>query len=175
MNTFFKTTIGVGQIVGLIFGTFLFMIGGFTLPFVAYGFLNILISPLVLLIPSNLESYNTSLTVVKEPRIFELSSEIEIEKQNEKPKEKQNRISDLSDPIDIENLKTTSSMLSLLTHRKILKYLAFAVFDMSILNFSPAILTQRLKELGIPNNMIAFYFAIPFLFPVFSAAIYMRF
>jgi len=46
---------------------------------------------------------------------------------------------------------------------------------MSILNFSPAILTQRLKELGVSPNMIAFYFAIPFLFPVFSAVIYMKF
>lgn len=46
---------------------------------------------------------------------------------------------------------------------------------MMILNFSPAILTQRLKELGVPKNLTAFYFAIPFLFPVFSAAIYMKF
>lgn len=66
-------------------------------------------------------------------------------------------------------------MISLLLHGRIIKYLGFAVFDMSILNFSPAILTQRLRELGVNQNLIAFYFAIPFLFPVLSAAIYIKF
>ncbi len=58
VNTFFKSTIGIGQILGLLFGTFLFMIGGFALPYFVYGVLNILISPLVTLIPDDLVAYS---------------------------------------------------------------------------------------------------------------------
>ena len=58
VNTFFKSTIGVGQILGLIFGTFLYLLGGFQFPFIAYGIVNILISPLVMLIPTDLGAYS---------------------------------------------------------------------------------------------------------------------
>jgi len=42
----------------LLFGTVLFMIGGFALPFITYGIVNLLISPLVLLIPDDLTAYS---------------------------------------------------------------------------------------------------------------------
>lgn len=60
-----------------------------------------------------------------------------------------NRVSDLSDPVDLASLQTTASMLSLLSQKQVLKLLFFAMFDMTILNFSPVILTKRLKQLGV--------------------------
>ena len=56
MNSFFKSTIGIGNILGLFFGTFLYMYGGYCLPYIVFGFVFLLATPLnFILIPANIE------------------------------------------------------------------------------------------------------------------------
>lgn len=58
VNSFFKATIGIGNIVGLFFGTFLYMYGGYPLPFIVYGVTFIAITPLnFLMIPANIDEH----------------------------------------------------------------------------------------------------------------------
>lgn len=45
-NSGFKATIGVGNILGLFFGTFLYMADGYKLPFITYGLLYCIVAPL---------------------------------------------------------------------------------------------------------------------------------
>lgn len=37
INSYFKSTLGIGMFIGLILGTLLFMIGGYTLPYITFG------------------------------------------------------------------------------------------------------------------------------------------
>lgn len=58
VNSFFKTTLGMGNILGLFFGTFLYIYGGYTLPFLVYGIAHLGISPMIfVLIPAEMDDY----------------------------------------------------------------------------------------------------------------------
>lgn len=48
INSYFKSTLSVGLVIGLILGTMLFMIGGYTLPFIVFGLFFLLYIPLVM-------------------------------------------------------------------------------------------------------------------------------
>lgn len=131
------------------------MAGGYSLPFFVYGVAYICIAPLIYLIPKDEELSQTQNQNMTEPNtntvphgLFEIQTDDE---DNTTPPKVQavNRVSDLSDPVDLASLQTTASMLSLLSQKRVLKLLFFAMFDMTILNFSPVILTKRLKQLGV--------------------------
>ena len=49
INTFFKATIGVGQVFGLISGSFLYLIGGYRAPFIIFGCLFMVSLPFIIL------------------------------------------------------------------------------------------------------------------------------
>lgn len=53
MNTIYKGTIGIGLLIGLMIGTFLYVIGNYTVPFIVYSICMVCITPLaVKFIPS---------------------------------------------------------------------------------------------------------------------------
>jgi MFS family permease len=47
INSYFKSTLGVGLVIGLLFGTLLFMFGGYITPFVVFGIFFLIYIPLV--------------------------------------------------------------------------------------------------------------------------------
>jgi len=172
----------MGNILGLFFGTFLYIYGGYTLPFLVYGIAHLAISPMIfVMIPGEMDEYKAKLELKeKVKKAAALGVELEdLEKQEEKETASSTdgkiRVSDLSDDVYVEDLQETSSIPRLLANKKILKYLMFAMFDICMLNFHPAILSKRLSQLGIDTQFNPFFFALPFVFPVFSAAIYLKF
>lgn len=62
----------------------------------------------------------------------------------------------------------------LLKKSKIRKYLALAAFDLAMLNFSPAILSKRLQNMGVSENLNGIFFALPFIYPIFSAGLFLK-
>ena len=156
VNLFFKSTVGIGNLSGLLAGTFLFMIGGYRLPFIIYGFLFLGMLPIIWKkVPSNLEKFK-----------------VENSKRDEERSIK--RISDLSDEIDPSRLVSNPNLLQVLFEPSILRLLCLAMFDMTMLNFSPAIMSQRLTDLKVNKELFPLFFAIPFIFPVVSSAIYFK-
>ncbi len=56
VNTFFKGTMGIGNILGLAIGMGLYTIGGYSMPFVVYGTIYLAFAPFTLFaIPSNID------------------------------------------------------------------------------------------------------------------------
>ena len=45
---------------------------------------------------------------------------------------------------------------------------------MSLLNFAPAILSRRLSEMHVDKSLYGLFFALPFIFPIFSAIIVVK-
>lgn len=43
-----------------------------------------------------------------------------------------------------------------------------AIIDLMLLNFSPAILSKRLKEMDVSERLYGMFFALPFVFPIIS-------
>jgi len=37
INSYFKSTLGIGLVTGLMIGTLLYMVGGYSLPFITFG------------------------------------------------------------------------------------------------------------------------------------------
>jgi predicted MFS family arabinose efflux permease len=175
VNSFFKSTMGIGNILGLFIGTILYIYGGYCLPFIVYGIVFIAMTPLVfILIPADLSQHKK--------RVEEISKSEEdsqkVDSASETPTNKEpNDVFIDKEAAEIEEapaLKKNSSLLSLIRHKNVLKYLFFASFDMCMLNFSPAILSKRLEQLGISKNLNGIFFALPFVFPAFSAIIYIK-
>lgn len=49
-----------------------------------------------------------------------------------------------------------------------------AIIDLMLLNFSPAILSKRLNEMKVSENLYGMFFALPFIFPILSGVIVVK-
>ena len=178
-NSGFKATIGLGNIVGLFFGAFIYMVGGYKLPFLVYGLLFIVMAPVTcLVLPSSVKKQSKPAHQAV-PQESEVASD-DLENLQEDASEETHRvpqkirISDISEEIDPANLKILS-VWKIISNKTILKLLFLAIFDMTMLNFSPAIMSNRLTEMRVPPHLKPVFFALPFIYPIPSGYIFLKY
>ncbi len=155
------------------------MIGGYKLPFLVFGMIYMAMGPLTcLVLPSSVkkQSKPSHQAVPQESDVASDDVENLQEDTSEEanPKPQKLRFSDISEEIDPPNLKKLSTW-KIISNKTILKLLFLAIFDMTMLNFSPAIMSNRLSELRVSPHLKPIFFALPFIYPIPSGYIFLKY
>ena len=156
------------------------MIGGYKLPFLVFGMIYMAMGPMTcLVLPSSVKKQTKPSHQAVPPQESDaVSDDIEnlqedtSEEVNQKPQKL--RFSDISEEIDPANLKALSTW-KIISNKTIVKLLFLAIFDMTMLNFSPAIMSNRLTELNVSPNLKPIFFALPFIYPIPSGYIFIKY